>query len=133
LGYLSWKASSPQLLTLVCFSQQRIEIVDDASWIMGFLDIIDPALDRIKSLLKLDQNSQQIQQDSLRTITGANENNIDEESAGPSSKRNDMESESGFDVDAFVTEKLSLDPSKLEVQMETSRPFVLNRTRAKVL
>ncbi|KAI5349226.1 PREDICTED: high chlorophyll fluorescent 107 [Prunus dulcis] len=115
------------------YFQQRIEIVDDASWIMGFLDIIDPALDRIKSLLKLDQNSQQIQQDSLRTITGANENNIDEESAGPSSKRNDMESESGFDVDAFVTEKLSLDPSMLEVQMETSRPFVLNRTRAKVL
>lgn len=115
------------------YFQQRIEIVDDASWIMGFLDIIDPALDRIKSLLKLDQNSQQIQQDSLRTITGANENNIDEESAGLSSKGNDMESETGFDVDAFVTEKLSLDPSKLEVQMETSRPFVLNRTRAKVL
>ncbi|PQQ20381.1 protein high chlorophyll fluorescent 107 [Prunus yedoensis var. nudiflora] len=56
------------------YFQQRVEIVDDASWIMGFLDIIDPALDRIKSLLKLDQNSQQIQQDSLRTITGATEN-----------------------------------------------------------
>ncbi|EPS63079.1 hypothetical protein M569_11708, partial [Genlisea aurea] len=33
------------------YFQQRTEIVDDASWIMGFMDIIDPAIDSIKKLL----------------------------------------------------------------------------------
>ncbi|KAM4127028.1 hypothetical protein ACJW30_02G059900 [Castanea mollissima] len=39
------------------YFQQRTEVVDDASWVMGFLDIIDPAIDSIKRLLKLDQES----------------------------------------------------------------------------
>ncbi|KAM0984776.1 hypothetical protein ACFX2I_012056 [Malus domestica] len=111
------------------YFQQRTEVVDDASWVMGFLDIIDPALERIKNILRLDQSSKEMRQDALRTIVGANESNIDEEPISPSSNSNDMESESGFDVDAFVKEKLSLDPSKLEVQMVTSRPFPVNRSR----
>ncbi|MBA0570963.1 hypothetical protein Golob_004561 [Gossypium lobatum] len=37
------------------YFQQRTEVVDDASWVTGFLDVIDPALDSIKRLLNLDQ------------------------------------------------------------------------------
>ncbi|KAM5568762.1 hypothetical protein ABKV19_016339 [Rosa sericea] len=111
------------------YFQQRTEVVDDASWVMGLLDIIDPALDRIRSVLNLDPASQQSRLDSLRTILeGENGNNIDEESDS-----NDMESESGFDVDAFCIERLSLDPSKLQVQMEFSPPSPVKRSREKVL
>ncbi|XP_051181513.1 protein high chlorophyll fluorescent 107 [Lolium perenne] len=39
------------------YFQQRIEVVDDASWVMGFLDIIDPALDSVKKLLNIDRPS----------------------------------------------------------------------------
>lgn len=111
------------------YFQQRTEVVDDASWVMGLLDIIDPALDRIRSVLKLDPTSQQSRLDSLRTILeGENENNTDEDSVS-----NDIESESGFDVDAFCIERLFLDPSKLEVQMQASPPSSLKRSREKVL
>ncbi|KAK6160996.1 hypothetical protein DH2020_004377 [Rehmannia glutinosa] len=37
------------------YFQQRTEIVDDASWIMGFMDIIDPAIDSIKRLLNMEK------------------------------------------------------------------------------
>ncbi|XP_050372538.1 protein high chlorophyll fluorescent 107 [Argentina anserina] len=110
------------------YFQQRTEVVDDPSWVMGLLDIIDPALDRIRSVLNLDQASQQSRLDSLRTILeGQSGKNVEEESVS-----NDMESDTGFDVDAFCLERLSLDPSKLQVQMVFSPPPPVKRTREKV-
>lgn len=101
--------------------QQRTEVVDDASWVMGFLDIIDPALDRIKRLLKMDRNSYSMSQDSLKRMAGIDNISTDEGSFGSSSNAKDMQSESGFNLDAFIMERLSLDPSKLEVQIETTK------------
>ena len=46
---------------------QRTEVVDDASWVMGFLDIIDPALDSVKKLLNLDQPSRPTRQDDVKS------------------------------------------------------------------
>ncbi|KAL4643131.1 hypothetical protein ACB092_02G071400 [Castanea dentata] len=114
------------------YFQQRTEVVDDASWVMGFLDIIDPAIDSIKRLLKLDQESFNKVKDSMENIPEINGNCTDKESVSPSavsldSKHN--ESGTGMDLDAFISEKLSLDPSKLEVQMESSKSFVTNKTR----
>lgn len=89
--------------------QQRTEIVDDASWIMGFLDIIDPAIDSIKKLLNFDQSME----DLSRSRPGG-------ASSGSSSEGvvsdNGVENESGFDLDKFIRDKLSLDPLKLDIQ-----------------
>ncbi|KAK6913684.1 hypothetical protein RJ641_021005 [Dillenia turbinata] len=93
------------------YFQQRTEVVDDASWVMGFLDIIDPALDSIKRLLNFDQSPYKAQESSGE-FQEANKN--DESDSLPA----EYISESSFDLDAFVREKLSLDPSKLEVQLE---------------
>lgn len=38
------------------YFQQRTEVVDDVSWVTGFLDILDPAVDSIKKLLNMDQD-----------------------------------------------------------------------------
>ncbi|XP_028785299.1 protein high chlorophyll fluorescent 107-like [Neltuma alba] len=95
------------------YFQQRTEVVDDASWVMGFLDIIDPAIDSLKRLLKLDQN-----------LYRTNDNNADSESTTPSPSsidNTDVDGESGFNVDAFVMERLSLDTSKLDDLLETPR------------
>lgn len=112
--------------------EQRTEVVDDASWVMGFLDIIDPAIDSLKRFLKLDQNSYSTPSlDSLRKIAGTNDNSIDSESASASSSSidsNDGNSESGFDVDAFVMERLSLDTSSLDVKLETPKNSFLKRS-----
>lgn len=112
--------------------QQRTEVVDDASWVMGFLDIIDPAIDSIKRLLKLDQESFNKVKDSMENIPEINGNSTDKESVSPSAGSldgKDNESGTGMDLDAFISEKLSLDPSKLEVQMESSKSIVTNKTR----
>lgn len=98
---------------------------------MGFLDIIDPAIDSVKRLLKMDQNSYSMSQDSLRKMAGIDRSNIDEESVPSSSIGNYVESESGFDIDAFIMDRLSLDPSKLEVQMETTAASLPRRYRRK--
>lgn len=103
---------------------------------MGFLDVIDPAIDSIKRLLNLDQNSYYKVKESSNTTagddtdgsaeesTGSSSTNIStEESAGSSSannKDNSIDTGSGFDLDDFIREMLSLDPSKLEVQLTTS-------------
>lgn len=103
--------------------------MDDSSWVMGFLNIIDPAIDSIKRLLKLDKESftkAKLSLDNIQEIIG--KSSTDEESSG-FLDRQDMESEMGMDLDAFISEKLSLDPSKLDVQMEPSRAFVTKRTR----
>ncbi|KAL8513683.1 hypothetical protein ACS0TY_012976 [Phlomoides rotata] len=83
------------------YFQQRTEIVDDASWIMGFMDIIDPAIDSIKRLLNLNkvQNSSTGEDMQFERVSG------------------DPASGSGFDLDEFIRQKLSLDPSKLEIRL----------------
>ncbi|KAL3829331.1 hypothetical protein ACJIZ3_018133 [Penstemon smallii] len=89
------------------YFQQRTEVVDDASWIMGFMDIIDPAIDSIKRILNLEK----VEDSSTSGDRG---------SGGLISTDFIMRSGSGFDLDKFIREKLKLDPSKLEVQFETS-------------
>ncbi|KAL0548441.1 hypothetical protein IC582_012892 [Cucumis melo] len=100
------------------YFQQRTEVVDDASWVMGFLDVIDPALDSIKRLLKLEQDPFA----ASRTADGGPRNASMDDSAASSSSNNVVESETGFDLDAFIMKKLSIDTSKLEIQLETTRP-----------
>ncbi|KAL4025088.1 hypothetical protein IC575_013464 [Cucumis melo] len=100
------------------YFQQRTEVVDDASWVMGFLDVIDPALDIIKRLLKLEQDPFA----ASRTADGGPRNASMDDSAASSSSNNVVESETGFDLDAFIMKKLSIDTSKLEIQLETTRP-----------
>ncbi|KAK8671210.1 hypothetical protein V6N13_037812 [Hibiscus sabdariffa] len=89
------------------YFQQRTEVVDDASWVMGFLDVIDPALDSIKRLLNLDQDPSNKAKEPLKDAE-ANENG------------DDIGNGSGFNLDAFIKDALSLDPSKLDVLMENS-------------
>lgn len=119
-----------QLIELNCCMQQRTEVVDDASWIMGFLDIIDPAIDSIKKLLNIDQVME-----SSETRLGSS-NGVNEENPVFSTpygiKVNGPEYESSFDLDKFVREKLSLDPSKLDIQLETflkSKPITSKSSR----
>ncbi|KAK7363480.1 hypothetical protein VNO77_05624 [Canavalia gladiata] len=97
------------------YFQQRTEVVDDASWVMGFLDIFDPAIDSLKRLLKLDPNLHNMSLDALRSNAGTNKNGADVFS---DNDNDDNHSENEFDLDAFIMEKLSLDPSNLEVQLE---------------
>ncbi|KAL2464285.1 high chlorophyll fluorescent [Forsythia ovata] len=108
------------------YFQQRTEVVDDASWIMGFLDIIDPAIDSIKKLLNIDQNPYYKVNDSPRNISESNGDGGLNEFGGLSSDSNSDNtaySGSGFNLDEFIVTKLSLDPSKLEVQLGPSRKF----------
>ncbi|XP_050216595.1 protein high chlorophyll fluorescent 107 [Mercurialis annua] len=100
------------------YFQQRTEVVDDPSWIMGVLDIIDPALDSIKRLLKFDKNKEQ---KSFRAIPSEIESNADAPSSNTADNGNVIRSGSGFDLDYFIKKRLSLDPSKLDVQLETSQ------------
>ncbi|KAK2358377.1 high chlorophyll fluorescent [Trifolium repens] len=102
------------------YFQQRTEVVDDASWVMGFLDILDPAIDSLKRLLKMDPNSFNMQQDAImRNITRLKKDTVDYSS--DSDGDDDMDNESEFDLDRFIMERLSLDVSKLEVQLETPK------------
>ncbi|GFZ21731.1 high chlorophyll fluorescent 107 [Actinidia rufa] len=113
------------------YFQQRTEVVDDASWVMGFLDIIDPAIDSIKRFLNFDGNSYYRAEDSSRKISGANE--MGEVSAAPYSdlvNGNDIESERGFDLDAFIRQKLSLYPSDLDMLLETTLKPVQAKTKS---
>ncbi|KAK1387488.1 protein high chlorophyll fluorescent 107 [Heracleum sosnowskyi] len=93
------------------YFQQRTEIVDDASWVMGVFDIIDPAIDSIKRLLNIDQNS-------YYKATNFNDiSSIREELVGSSP---DLVNGSGFNLDGFIRGKLSLDPSRLDIILERS-------------
>lgn len=104
------------------YFQQRTEVVDDASWVNGFLDIIDPALDSIKRLLNLEQDP------FGKTPDLSDNTEVKENGEEPSAVEN-AKSRSGFDLDAFIKEKLSLDPTKLDDQMETSL-LSIARTKA---
>ncbi|XP_022938340.1 protein high chlorophyll fluorescent 107 [Cucurbita moschata] len=97
------------------YFQQRTEVVDDASWVMGILDVIDPALDSIKRLLKLEQDPFAM---SRVADGGARSSSLDDSAASSSV----ADSETGFDLDAFMMKKLSIDTSKLEIQLETAQP-----------
>lgn len=100
---------------------QRTEVVDDTTWVMGFLDIIDPAVDSIKRLLKFGQKSEKKVEDSLGNISRFDGSNNDEKLVDRSNDGNMTDAESSFDVDSFVRERLSLDPTKLDIQLQTSR------------
>ncbi|CAN4090343.1 unnamed protein product [Withania somnifera] len=106
------------------YFQQRTEVVDDESWIMGFLDVIDPAIDSIKRLLNLDQNSYyKVKESASNTISGDDAEGNTEESVALSSANvndNNIDTGSSFDIDDFIRVMLSLDPSKLEVHLATS-------------
>ncbi|KAG1338769.1 putative FIP1[V]-like protein [Cocos nucifera] len=117
------------------YFQQRIEVVDDASWVMGFLDIIDPALDSIKRLLNLDQTSNLKGQEILRTLEETN-NRTTEASDTTVVNGNDEGSEDNaglwardFDLDAFIRDKLSLDASALDALLENSQPRRIKSSR----
>ncbi|GAV70857.1 TPR_2 domain-containing protein [Cephalotus follicularis] len=118
------------------YFQQRTEVVDDASWVTGFLDIIDPAVNSIKKLLNLDQNLHD--KDFSGNTPRGDEKSVNEESVVGSSgslNGNVLAKASGFNLDAFITDKLSLDPTKLEVKGETSRtsmPKKLNSSNRKL-
>ncbi|XP_072981289.1 protein high chlorophyll fluorescent 107 [Typha angustifolia] len=114
------------------YFEQRTEVVDDASWVMGFLDIIDPALDSIKRLLNLEQPSDLKGQNAMRSTEEAN-NPTSEASSSSSLSINSYgkvaeESvslpNSNFNLDAFVREKLSLDPFELDMLTESSEPRI---------
>lgn len=81
---------------------------------MGFLDIIDPAVDSIKRLLNMEKAAD---------ASASGERIGDEQSGGApadSVNSNAAGSGSGFDLDEFIRQKLLLDPSNLEVQFASS-------------
>ncbi|KAM0001603.1 putative tetratricopeptide-like repeat protein Mbb1 [Helianthus debilis subsp. tardiflorus] len=90
------------------YFQQRTEVVDDGSWVTGMLDIIDPAIDSIKKLLNINQNPR----DSSTSEDGS-DRVVDE---------SNTESGTGFDLDGFIRKKLSLDASKLDIDLESKSP-----------
>lgn len=102
---------------------QRTEVVDDASWVMGFLDIIDPALDNIKKFLKWGSDSDFRSRDAL-----INNSETNFSASEGSSVRSAMDEGNGegkasdFDLDGFIKDKLSLDASNLDAQMEKFEP-----------
>lgn len=95
--------------------------MDDASWVMGFLDVLDPALDSIKRLLNLDQGlinkAREPPKDAKSIEDGAKESLL---TTLGLSDGNGIGYGSRFDLDAFIKDKLSLDPSKLDILMENS-------------
>ncbi|KAL5218985.1 hypothetical protein ABZP36_019669 [Zizania latifolia] len=125
------------------YFQQRTEVVDDASWVMGFLDIIDPALDSVKKLLNIDQPSGPETQDNLKcTRDPSNTTTIStsaaaefsgsprEEGSDASDLTKDEDNsneaagtpENDFDVDGFIRRRLGLDPGELDAVLEGSDP-----------
>ncbi|XP_020597653.1 protein high chlorophyll fluorescent 107-like [Phalaenopsis equestris] len=98
------------------FFQQRTEVVDDASWVTGFLDIFDPALHSIKRLLNFEHSRPGLlgSQDILGKLQQS------ESSSG--AEKAVIQGGDSFNLDAFIKEKLSLDASKLDEQMEKYAP-----------
>ncbi|KAF3795206.1 high chlorophyll fluorescent 107 protein [Nymphaea thermarum] len=106
------------------YFQQRTEIVDDASWVMGFLDMIDPAVDSIKKLLNLNNSS--LNEEAIQDVIKQENYSNTGTRAVPTSVTEENnpygnDSPGGFDVDAFVRDKLSLDPSQLEIPASESQ------------
>lgn len=110
---------------------------------MGFLDIIDPALDSVKKLLKIDQPSEPTRQDNVKSTAEPGSATIRTSAAGEfsgsstaeGSDTSDLDSidsedsngtavtpESDFDVDGFIKRRLALDPAELDAVLEGSDP-----------
>jgi hypothetical protein len=107
---------------------------------MGFLDIIDPALDSVKKLLNLDQPSGPGRQDTVKSTTestpttrsSAAEFSEPSATGGTSGfSSNDANSSSSeaavtlgsdFDLDGFIKKRLGLDPVELDAVLEGSDP-----------
>lgn len=104
--------------------KKRTEVVNDASWVTGVFDIIDPAIDSIKKLLNIDQNLYYKPGDSPAS-DNAIEDDLD------SAERHKTESGSGFDLDAFIRTKLNLHPSKLD-SLFVAKPPELVRSKSKL-
>ncbi|XP_065863813.1 protein high chlorophyll fluorescent 107 [Euphorbia lathyris] len=100
------------------YFQQRTEVVDDASWVSGVFDMIDPALDSIKRFLNMNKNPDTTE--SLRNKSGEITSGVSSNFDG-----NVMKNGSEMDLNSFIKQRLSLDPSKLDVQLdlETSKPW----------
>ncbi|CAH9144025.1 unnamed protein product [Cuscuta epithymum] len=96
------------------YFQQRIDVVDDESWVMGFLHIIDPAIDRLKRVLNLGENSFYKTAYASRSASGSDDISNCEES--DSNGRTVGTAASGFNLDNFIRKKLSLEPSELNSQ-----------------
>lgn len=110
---------------------------------MGFLDIIDPALDSVKKLLNLDQPSGPARQDNVKgttepsspTVRSSAAGEYSETSATGGSDTSDLSSNdgdgggeaaeppgNGFDLDGFIKKRLALDPAELDAVLEGSDP-----------
>ncbi|KAK7387998.1 hypothetical protein VNO78_22797 [Psophocarpus tetragonolobus] len=109
------------------YYQQRTEVVDDASWVMGFLDILDPAINSLKRLLKLNPNSYNMPLDSLRNIAGTNKNRVDYSSDNDDDD-DYANGESDFDLDGFIMERLSIDSSNIKVQLGAPKFYSVKRS-----
>ncbi|WOL15984.1 hypothetical protein Cni_G24766 [Canna indica] len=116
------------------YYQQRTEVVDDASWVMGFVDMIDPAVDNIKRLLNLDQNSDLKGQEILRGLEEANNSSAASSNPVLTDYKKEAEEyigsfDSDFDLDGFVRDRLFLDVSNLDVMEMTSDPKKIKSPR----
>lgn len=91
--------------------EQRTEVVDDPLWVMGLLDIFDPAMGSIKRMFKWEQPPDS---KSKKDLSRAKDQSA---TGGESSETREME-KSDFDLDAFLKRRLSVDPSKLDELFE---------------
>ena len=118
--------------------------MDDASWVMGFMDIIDPALDSVKKLLNIDRPSGPVRQGNATSTAEQGGTTARTSAAGSSTGEGSSISEldsfsdldgivdrraaytrqpaSDFDVDGFIRRRLGLDPAELDAVLEGSDP-----------
>ncbi|CAA6668943.1 unnamed protein product [Spirodela intermedia] len=86
-------------------------------WVMGFSDIIDPAIDSIRRLLNFDQNPAARVQNAARNVKYLENASVEElggDGSGPPT--------SDFDLDAFIMDRFSLHESELDAIMENPDP-----------
>jgi hypothetical protein len=116
---------------------------------MGFLDIIDPALDSVKKLLNLDPQSGPAGQNIVRGTrepnrssmrSSAGEEYSETSATGGSNNANLSGNQTaetpqrGFDLDGFIKKRLGLDPAELDAVLEGSDPTgVVSRRRKRRL
>lgn len=107
---------------LLCL-EQRTEVVDDPLWVMGLLDIFDPAMGSIKRMFKWEQPPDS---KSKKNLSRAKDQS---ETGGESNETREIE-KSDFDLDAFLKRRLSVDPSKLDELFEGTNPKTNISTRS---
>ncbi|KAJ4831985.1 hypothetical protein Tsubulata_026878 [Turnera subulata] len=99
------------------YFQQRTEVVDDASWVLGFMNIIDPAIDSVKRFLNFGKSLYRKGQDASTNISEDNDNIGEDKSIFGNYSSTGTGSE--LDVDTFIKERLALDPKKLGVRLHS--------------